>query len=60
MGSLELIRWNQNRDDIRWAPANEIVVWAVAPPLAEFLKLKNSKGTSLFWQENTTKNIVYM
>ncbi len=24
--SLELIRWNQNRDDNRWARANEIAV----------------------------------
>ncbi len=24
--SLELIRWNQNRNDDRWAPANEIAV----------------------------------
>ncbi len=31
-GSLELIRWNQNRDDNRWAPANEIVVCALVPP----------------------------
>ncbi len=26
------IRWNQNRDDDRWAPANEIAVCALAPP----------------------------
>ncbi len=32
MGSLELIRWNQNREDNRWAPANEIVVCALVPP----------------------------
>ncbi len=30
--SLELIRWNQNRGDDRWAPANEITVCALAPP----------------------------
>ncbi len=38
MDSLELIRWNQNRDDNRWAPANEIVVCAVAPPTSRVLK----------------------
>ncbi len=32
MGSLEFIRWNQNRDDNRWALANEIVLCALAPP----------------------------
>ncbi len=29
---IDLIRWNQNRDDNRWAPANEIVVCALTPP----------------------------
>ncbi len=37
MGSLELICWNQNRDN-RWAPANEIVVCALAPPTSGVLK----------------------
>ncbi len=36
--SPELIRWNQNRDDNRWAPANEIVVCALAPTTREVLK----------------------
>ncbi len=38
MDSLELICWNQNREDNRWAPANEIVVCAVAPPTSGVLK----------------------
>ncbi len=28
--------------------------------LLQAVKLKNSKGTLLFWQENTTKNIIYI
>ncbi len=60
-----------NGDDNRWVPANEIADCALAPPTTEkpaVLKswripnerfLKNSKGT-LFWQENTTKKIIYM
>ncbi len=59
-----------NGDNNRWVPANDIADCALAPPTTEnrqFLKaeefqmnfLKNSKGT-LFWQENTTKKIIYM
>ncbi len=51
-------------DNNRWAPANEIVICALAPPTTgepgSSLKKKNSKGTPLFWQESTTKDIVYM
>ncbi len=30
--SHELICWNQNGDNNRWVPANEIVIFALAPP----------------------------
>ncbi len=43
---------------------NEIVVCVLAPPTTgepgSSLKKKNSKGTLLFWQESTKKDIVYM
>ncbi len=59
MGSLELICWNQNRDDNRWAPANEIVVCALAPQLMprtrQFLKAEEFQRNSVILTEKYNK-----
>ncbi len=54
---LELIRWNQNRDDNSEHQPVRLQLRISSAHYRKTFAKKNPRGTPLFWQENTTKKI---